>query len=150
MKTQSNCLLIILSACFLIAVFALPDSYAVHELFKSIDKNRDGKVTLREFREDMKEHAFERLDEDDDQMIGKEEWKSLNNISDREKHVNLFEQVDKNKDRRINFFEFSNYADEKSNIYEAFMGLDKDGSNNLSPDEITVRPLFKMITIRFW
>lgn len=149
MKSKFRLILVSLFSLTIINCFAISNSYAVHELFKSIDENSDGKISLREFREDMKEDAFEELDVDDDKGIEKEEWKSLENISDMDKHVDLFDRIDKNKDKRISFFEFSDYADKKSNIDEAFMGLDKDGSNNLSPDEITVRPLFKMLTIRF-
>jgi Ca2+-binding EF-hand superfamily protein len=149
MKSRQYYLFIVLFALVLSTLFALPDGYAVHELFKNIDENSDGKITPREFSEDMKEHTFQKLDADDDKMIEKEEWLGYESISDREKHVDLFERMDKDKDKRISFFEFSDYADKKSNIEEAFIGLDKDGNNSLSPDEITVRPLFKMITIRF-
>jgi Ca2+-binding EF-hand superfamily protein len=127
---------------------ALNESNAADELFESIDKNSDDKVSLREFRKDMKENAFEKVDTDHDKVIEEKEWNSLENISDRQRHAELFERMDKDKDRRISFFEFSDYADRKSNIDEAFMGLDKDGSNNLSPDEMSVRPHFKMITIK--
>ena len=139
-------ILIVLSG---ITVFALSVSNAEHELFKAMDENGDGKITIGEFNEDMKEQAFEKLDADHDKTIEKEEWNGHEEISDEEQHVELFERIDKDEDRRINFFEFSDYADKKSNIDEAFIGLDKDGSNSLSPDEITVRPLFKMITIKF-
>lgn len=149
MKSQSKSLPIILSAFILILMFALTDSHAVHELFKSIDENADGKISEKEFTEDMKEHVFQKMDTDDDNVIEKEEWKGVKNISDREKHVAMFERIDKNKDRRISFFEFSDYADQESNLQEAFMGLDKDNNNALSPDEITVRPGFRMITIKF-
>jgi len=149
MKSQSHSLPIIWSVLILIFMFALTDSHAVHELFKSIDENTDGKISDKEFSEDMKEHVFQKMDADDDNMIEKEEWKRVENISDTEKHVEMFERIDTNKDRRISFIEFSDYADKKSNLEEAFMGLDKDGNNSLSPDEITVRPGFKMITIKF-
>jgi Ca2+-binding EF-hand superfamily protein len=121
----------------------------VHELFQSIDENTDGTISEKEFSEDMKEHVFQKMDTDNDNMIEKEEWKRVEHISDTEKHVEMFERIDTNKDKSISFFEFSDYADKKSNLEEAFMGLDRDGNNSLSPDEITVRPGFKMITIKF-
>jgi Ca2+-binding EF-hand superfamily protein len=68
---------------------------------------------------------------------------------DREKHVVKFESLDKDKDRKISFFEYSDYSDKEFNLKEAFMGLDKDDNNYLTPDEITVRPCLKMITIKF-
>jgi Ca2+-binding EF-hand superfamily protein len=96
----------------------------------------------------MKEHVFDELD-NNSKAISKAEWMSIEGMSETEKHEEMFRRIDKDKDKKITFFEFSDYADKHSNIDEAFIGLDKDGSNSLSPDEITVRPLFKMITIRF-
>ena len=125
------------------------NSFALHELFKHVDENKDEKITREEFSKDMKENAFEKIDNSQDKMVSKSEWMSLGDIVETEKHDRLFKEIDRDKDSRITFFEFSDYADKHSNIYEAFMGLDKNGSNALSPDELTVRPLFKMITIRF-
>ena len=142
MKSKSHSLPIIWSALILIIMFALTDSHAVHELFQSIDENTDGTISEKEFSEDMKEHVFQKMDTDNDNMIEKEEWKRVEHISDTEKHVEMFERIDTNKDKSISFFEFSDYADKKSNLEEAFMGLDRDGNNSLSPDEITVRPGF--------
>jgi len=149
MKSQYHSLFIILSVFIVITTFGLSDSNAVHELFKSIDKNADGKINQEEFSEDMEEQAFERLDVNNNKNISMKEWESLDTIPDKKKHMELFERMDKDRDKRISFFEFSDYAERHSNVEEAFMGLDKDRNNSLSPDEMTVRPLFKMITIRF-
>ena len=148
MKLHKHFILIMLSIFIFIVFPVLHESNGAEGLFETIDVNNDDKVTLKEFRRDMKDHAFEKVDADHDRMIEEKEWNSLENISDRQRHAELFERMDKDKDRRISFFEFSDYADRKSNIDEAFMGLDKDGSNNLSPDEMSVRPHFKMITIK--
>ena len=149
MRSQRRYVLVIVSLFMMIALFSLPDGNAVHELFESMDKNRDGEISQKEFRDNMERDAFEKLDTDNDQVIEEEEWTSLEHVSEWEGNIEFFEGIDKDKDRRINFFEFSDYADRKSNLDEAFMGLDKDGSNSISPDEITTRPLFKMLTIKF-
>ena len=149
MRSQRRYVLVILSVFMMIALFSLPDGNAVHELFENMDENMDGEISRKEFKDNMERDAFEKLDTDDDQVIEEEEWTSLEHVSEWEVNIEFFERIDKDKDRRINFFEFSDYADRKSNLVEAFMGLDKDGSNSLSPDEITVRPLFKMLTIKF-
>jgi Ca2+-binding EF-hand superfamily protein len=139
-------------AIFTCAVFLLagvPETMALHEFFRSIDVDTDGKVTIKEFSEDMKQNAFNDADADRNKSISIEEWRKLHSEKDAGGHMKLFESMDKNRDRRISFFEFSDYAERHSNIEEAFMGLDKDRNNSLSPDELTVRPLFKWITIRF-
>lgn len=138
------CLLIIILWCL-----ALSESEALHSLFRSIDANEDGKIDRDEFTHDMKENAFNELDKNQNKEITEGEWVSLDTITEEEKHRELFKAIDKDKDRRITFFEFSDYADRHSNIHEAFIGLDKDNNSSLTPDEITMRPLFKMITIRF-
>lgn len=130
-------------------ILTASESQALHDLFKSLDLNEDGKVDRDEFSEDMKENAFHRLDTNHDNEISEEEWNSVANIPEIQKHREMFRQIDRDSDRRIKFFEFSDYAERHANIEEAFTGLDKDGSNSLSPDEISVRPLFKMITIHF-
>lgn len=149
MKAHRHYLIIFIAVSLLITLFKLPHTYAGNELFEQIDKNKDGTVTLEEFKENMKEYAFDKIDEDDNKRIKEEEWTSFSSVTDKENHFNLFETIDKDKNKKISFFEFSDYADRKSNLEEAFMGLDKNGNNSLSPDELTVRPLFKMFTIRF-
>ena len=133
----------------IMSVSVVSKSYAVHELFKSIDENTDGKINQEEFSEDMKDNVFNKLDNNNNKAISKAEWMSIEGVLETEKHEELFKKIDKDKDKRITFFEFSNYADKHSNIEEAFIRLDKDENNSLSPDEITVRPFFKMITIKF-
>ncbi len=54
-------------------------------LFDSMDKNRDSKIEFEEFAEDMKQYAFDQLDDDDNRNISKEEWNSIDNVSDHEK-----------------------------------------------------------------
>jgi Ca2+-binding EF-hand superfamily protein len=70
-------------------------------------------------------------------------------VEELDKHSEMFQRIDKDKNKGITFLEFSDYADRYSNIDEAFMGLDKNGNNSIEPDEMNVRPLFKWITIRF-
>ena len=149
MKSQNHSLFIILSALLLIAVFVLSDSIAIQEVFKEMDGNMDGKITLSEFEKNMKEHSFQMLDMDDNTTMEKDKSNPCENISDKKKHVVIFERMDKDKDRKISFFEYSDYSDKEFHLEEAFMGFDKDGNNSLTPDEITVRPCLKMITIKF-
>lgn len=132
-----------------VVMLGVSESMAVHDLFKSIDSDTDGRVSEKEFSEDMNENAFDRIDVDKNKMISMQEWEPLAEVTNKKKHMELFESIDRDRDRRISFLEFSDYAERHSNIEEAFIGLDKDRNNSLSPDEITVRPLFKMITIRF-
>lgn len=132
-----------------ILVIGAPYGMALHEYFNSIDVNTDGQVSEKELSQDMKENAFDQLDADNDAMISMLEWEPVAPVRNKKKHMELFERMDTDRDKRISFLEFSDYAERHSNVEEAFMGLDKDRNNSLSPDELTLRPLFKMITIRF-
>ncbi len=137
--------------CFLVIFsisFAVSESIAMHEVFKDLDLNKDGKIDRNEFSEDMKKDAFNKLDKDKNGVITADELEDVYTGAELDRHNELYKRMDKDKDKRITFFEFSDYADRYSNIEEAFMGLDKDGNNSISADEMTVRPIFKWITVR--
>ena len=148
MKSCFKYMWVLLLALIISGLF-VSNSFAVHELFKSIDGNTDGKITKVEFSEDMKSFVFYEIDSSHNKSISKSEWMSIEGMRETEKHEELFQRIDKNKDNKITLFEFSNYADKHSNLDNAFIRLDKDENNSLSPDEITARPLFKMLTIKF-
>ena len=148
MKLVRKCILgFMITAC--VVCFFAPKGYALHELFKNLDLNKDGAVDRNEFSEDMKREAFNKLDADQNREISYEEWKRLYSMEEPDTYGEIFSRMDKDKNKGITFFEFSDYADRHSNIDEAFMGLDKNGNNSIEQDELTVRPLFKWITVRF-
>lgn len=147
MKSARKCILGFMITAFV--CFFASEGHAMHELFKSLDLNKDGKVDRNEFSQDMKKEAFSKLDKDKNGEISSEEWENNEVVPELDKKNELFKRMDKNKNKGITFFEFSDYADMHSNINEAFMGLDKNRNNSIEPDEINVRPLFKWITIRF-
>lgn len=149
MRTGIKVPVIILSVMIIVVLLGVSKSPALHELFKEMDKNADGIIDRDEMSGDMKEHAFEGIDTDKNRAISEEEWRRMADVQHRKELGDIFRRIDRDRDRRITFFEFSDYAEKNSNIYEAFMGLDKDGSNSLSPDEITVRPLFRMLNMKF-
>lgn len=120
-----------------------------HRLFERMDVNDDERVTIEEFSDDMKQYVFDGFDEDGNRVINREEWEHIANVADREKHEELFRKIDTSRDKRITFLEFSDYADKNSNIEKAFMVNDRDKDNSLSRDEISVRPIFRMITIKY-
>jgi len=147
MRSARKCILGFMITAFV--CFSASEGYALHEVFKNLDLNKDGKVDRNEFSEEMKKEAFSKLDKDKDGVISSEEWENDNDVPEKDKKNELYKRMDKDKNKGITFFEFSDYADRHSNIDEAFMGLDKDGNNSIEPDEMTVPPLFKWITVRF-
>lgn len=124
-------------------------SEALHDYFKSLDINNDGKVDLQEFSGEMKKSVFEELDADKDNEVTESEWGKAVDITEAKDHESVFRMMDRDTDSRITFFEFSDYAEDNSNIEKAFMGLDIDMNNFLSPDEVSSRPVFRMITVHF-
>lgn len=136
--------LIIVFVCFMAS-----ESSAMHEVFKDLDLNKDGKIDRNEFSESMKKDEFSKLDKDQNREITSEELEGVYTGAELDRHNELYKRMDKDKNKRITFFEFSDYADRYLNIEEAFIGLDKDKNNSIEPDEINVRPVLKWITIRF-
>jgi len=121
----------------------------MHDLFNEMDLNQDGKVSLEEFSHDMENSAFNRLDKNKDGFITPKEWSAVDLIEEKEKAQEVFQAIDKKANKRITYPDFKNYADKYSNLEEAFMILDKNKDGSLSPDEVTLRPLFRLITIHY-
>ena len=140
--------LILCLVCFQIVLLVNYTS-AMHDLFNEMDLNQDGKVSLEEFAHDMEKSAFDRLDKNKDGFITPIEWSGTDLIEEKEKAQEVFQAIDKKANKRISYPDFTNYADKYSNLEEAFMILDKNKDGSLSPDEITLRPLFRLITIHY-
>lgn len=140
---------LILSAVFLLMILSVHDTGATHNLFDEMDINHDGKVSLDEFSNNMAKSAFDRLDKNKDGFITPSEWSGENLLDEKEKAPEVFRAIDKQARKRFTYPDFSNYAEKYSNIEEAFMVMDKNKDGILSPDEVTVRPLFRLFTIRY-
>jgi Ca2+-binding EF-hand superfamily protein len=140
---------IIIAFTAALSVSILPGSDAMHSIFQTLDLNGDGKIEFKEFSKDMTEFAFNKIDDNDNQVITKNEWEIVMNVTDRDKHDELFKDADTGNDQSISFEEFSNYARIHSNIKEAFMSLDKNSDGFLFPDEISSRPPFRMVTLQY-
>ena len=141
-------ILILCLVCFQIVLLVNYTS-AMHDLFNEMDVNQDGKVSLEEFSHDMENSAFNRLDKNKDGFITPKEWSAVDLIEEKEKAQEVFQAIDKKANKRISYPDFKNYADKYSNLEEAFMILDKNKDGSLSPDEVTLRPLFRLITIHY-
>lgn len=124
-------------------------SPAMHDLFKGMDENNDGFVSREEFTRDIAKNAFDELDTDKDGYVTPEEWNVMHFIEESDNKQEVFQAIDRESTKRISFPEFKDYADKYSNIEEAFMTMDKNKDGGLSPDEVTLRPLFRLITIRY-
>ena len=123
--------------------------WALHPIFEKADTNKDSKIDHEELKKYMKEDAFEKLDTDRDKIISGAEWSRADNVLEIEEYKATFEMMDRDKNWKISYPEFSNYLDKYSNIEDAFMILDKNEDNALTPAEIDYVPSFRLITIQF-
>jgi Ca2+-binding EF-hand superfamily protein len=142
--------IIIKAATVAISLFLLSGTgWALHPIFEKADTNKDGKVVREELERYMKEDAYEKLDTDKDNVISGAEWNKADDVLEIKEYKETFKVIDKNKNWKISYPEFSNYLDKYSNIDDAFMILDKNGDNILASEEIDYVPSFRLITIHF-
>ena len=114
--------------------------------FHAADTNRDGKITLDEFKQHAKQEAFKNIDRNGDKKIDRQEWKVTTPSPRAESN---FESVDKNRDHAVSFLEFSEKADKNYNYDEVFNALDRNRDGSLAPDEFNARPAFNILSIKF-
>ena len=114
--------------------------------FQSADTNRDGKITLDEFKQHAKQETFKNIDRNGDKKIDKQEWKAAAPSPQAESN---FESVDKDRDHAVSFLEFSEKADKNYNYDEVFNVLDRNRDGSLAPDEYNARPAFTIFSFKF-
>jgi len=115
-------------------------------VFQSADTNSDGRVSQAEFDRHAKTSTFKRLDQDKDGMIALEEWKAVDLSPEAQKH---FEAMDKDRNGKISSSEFSDTTHWKSTLNDSFKLLDRDRDSHLAPDELTGRPMFRLLSVDF-
>ena len=123
--------------------------WAMHPIFEKADTNKDSKIDREELEKYMKEDAFEKLDTDRDKKISSEEWSKSDNVLGIDEYKGTFKRMDRDKNWKISYPEFSDYLDKYSNIEDSFMIMDKNEDSSLTPEEIDYVPSFKLITIQF-
>ena len=133
-------------AAVLAATAARAQTNAAPAVFQSADTNSDGRVSQAEFAGHVQKSTFEKLDADKDGMITLEEWKAADRSPEAEKH---FAAMDKDRNGRLSYPEFSNAADWKSALNDSFNSLDRDRDSHLAPDELTGRPMFRLFSVNF-
>jgi len=119
---------------------------AMSAVFQSADTNSDGRVSQAEFAGLIKKSTFDKLDTDKDGMITLEEWKAVDHSPEAEKN---FAVMDKDRNGRISYPEFSDTKDWKNALNDSFKSLDRDRDSNLAPDELSGRPMFRLLSVDF-
>ena len=133
-------------AAILAATAAHAQTNTTSAVFRSADTNNDGRVSQAEFVRHAQTSTFERLDQDKDGMITLEEWKAVDLSPEAQKH---FDAMDKDRNRRISYPEFSDTAHWKNALNDSFTLLDRDRDSHLAPDELTGRPMFRLLSVDF-
>lgn len=129
-----------------VAVAARAPTNTASAVFQSADTNSDGLVSQAEFASYAKASTFERLDQDKNGVITLQEWKAVDHSPEADKH---FEAMDKNRNGRISYPEFSNAADWKNALDNSFSSLDRDQDRNLASDELNRHPMFRLLSVDF-
>lgn len=128
------------------ASFCAAQTNDVKDAFQAADTNRDGKITLDEFKQHAQQTAFANADRNGDKKIERKEWKTA--VPSPQAEGN-FESVDKDRDNAVSFLEFSEKADKNYNYDEVFNALDRNRDGSLAPDEFNARPAFNILSIKF-
>ena len=115
-------------------------------VFQSADTNSDGRVSQTEFAGHIKKSTFEKLDTNKNGMVSLEEWKAVDHSPEAEKH---FAAMDKDRNGRLSYPEFSDTADWKSALNDSFKSLDRDRDSHLASDELNGRPMFRFLSVNF-
>ena len=129
-----------------LATAARAPTNAALSVFQSADTNSDGQVSQAEFAGHIKKATFEKLDVNKDGMITLQEWKAVDLSPEARKN---FEAMDKDRNGRISYPEFSDAVDWKSALNDSFKSLDRDRDSHLAPDELTGRPMFRLLSVDF-
>jgi len=114
--------------------------------FSAADTNLDGKVTLDEFKQHVRQEGFKTIDRDGDKKIDANEWKASVPAPKPESH---FDKVDKDSDKTISFLEFSDKTDKHYDYGEVFKSLDRNRDGSLAPEEFNARPAFTILSVKF-
>jgi len=133
-------------AAILAATAAHAQTNTAPTFFQSADTNSDGRVSQAEFDRHSQVSTFERLDQDKDGVITLKEWRAVDRSPEAEKN---FGAMDKDRNGRISYPEFSNTVDWKSALDDSFKSLDRDRDSNLTPAELTGRPMFRLLSVDF-
>ncbi|MFA5043953.1 MAG: EF-hand domain-containing protein [Kiritimatiellia bacterium] len=129
-----------------LAAAALAPTNAAAAVFRSADTNSDGWVSRAEFGGYVGKSTFEKLDANKNGAITLEEWRAVDYSPDAKMH---FDALDKDRNGRISYPEFSNASDWGSALNDSFKALDRDRDSNLAPGELTGRPMFRLLSVDF-
>lgn len=146
MKCLSKQILLLLFAQTAALGFCSAQTNDFKNTFQAADTNRDGKITLDEFKQHAKQEAFKNMDQNGDKKIDRKEWKTATPSPQADGN---FKSVDKDRDHAVSFLEFSEKVNKNYNYDETFNALDRNRDGSLAPDEFNARPAFNILSIKF-
>tara|TARA_R110002096_G_scaffold104771_20_gene230775 strand:+ start:4857 stop:5246 length:390 start_codon:yes stop_codon:yes gene_type:complete len=104
------------------------------DLVAKLDADNDDKVSRAEFRQVVQEEAFDLLDANKDGAVTLEEWKA---VEDVRQPLRRFNSLDSNGDSKLSFDEFAKTSRKRSTLDNMFGTLDRNEDGFLTDQDFT-------------
>jgi len=145
MRNLTTLALASLAALGLAACHSTPDPKENPE-FPRADTDRDGQVSFEEFALYVNKAMFKRLDANGNGTISLSEWKASDTSPEFQRH---FEALDADKNGAVDLSEYLKAAGNHSNLRETFKDLDRNNDGFLSHEEFSAFDGLKVWAVHF-
>ena len=114
------------------ALLVLPSCQSTRT-FNKIDANDNSKISSDEFVAHVQRSAYDNIDTDGNAFLDSEEWKMAETTN---QPLRRYARLDRNRDGKLDFFEFSNSPQKKRTLKRIFGTMDKDNDGWITQEEL--------------